>query len=429
MIATIVMTWACGILIDSQHNPKVRSWMLGVGISINLLLLAYFKYAGFIAENWVNTLNFLGVSIQVHPLFTNVHLPIGISFFIFQAISYLIDLYRKEIGCQKNVLRLALYKSFFPQLIAGPIVRYSDIENEIEKRPLKWSLFSEGTYRFCIGLAQKVLIANPMGQLADEIFNAPLHELTPLTCWIGAIAYSLQIFFDFAGYSNMAIGLGRIFGFTFPENFNLPYTARSVTDFWRRWHMSLSTWFRDYLYIPLGGNRCSKLRNYMNLFVVFLLCGFWHGASWTFIIWGGFHGLFLCIEKAGLLKTLERSPAFLARTYTLLAVLIGWVFFRSETLTHAFQFLSKMFLGVGEPLSPDYLTLYDLLSYERMLVLVVGIALALDLLPRFSRTPGVLLQYKPYLEFSKGLGFSCIFLVCLIYLAGGTFNPFIYFRF
>ncbi|CAN0599979.1 unnamed protein product, partial [Ectocarpus sp. 12 AP-2014] len=269
-----------------------RLWALWLGIAANLLLLGYYKYIGFIFEN-------IGMVDAAVPT-----LPIGISFFTFQALSYLIDLYFDRVEVQRNPFNLALYISLFPQLIAGPIVRYSEVEAAIANRTTTRSDWSEGMHQFVRGLAKKTLIADPMGLVADQIFAIPQAGLSPETAWLGAICYAFQLYFDFSAYSDMAIGLGRIFGFKFPINFNYPYVSQSVTEFWRRWHMTLSRWFRDYLYIPLGGNRGSAARTYLNLWIVFLATGIWHGAAWTFIAWGAFHGAFLIIERLGLARLL-----------------------------------------------------------------------------------------------------------------------------
>ncbi|HYX35352.1 MAG TPA: MBOAT family O-acyltransferase [Oligoflexus sp.] len=428
MLASITITWAGGVLLEKSRSDKERRIALATGIIVNLLLLAYYKYAVFLIQSFGNALALVGIRFAAPENLQHVHLPAGISFFTFQAISYLIDLNRGTIKCQRNLATFGMYKSFFPQLIAGPIVRYAHIEKEVDHRPVSWAHVTEGISIFCVGLAQKILLANPMGQLADDVFNSPLADLTSASTWLGATAYDLQIFFDFSGYSQMAIGLGRMFGFTFPQNFNVPYTASSITDFWRRWHMSLSSWFRDYLYIPLGGNRCSKTRNFFNLFIVFFLCGLWHGASWTFVIWGAYHGLFLCLEKAGLLEKLNKAPVGLSRLYAMLVVLVGWVFFRADSLTYALGFLKKMFGLDSTPLSADRLSLYDLLNYERIVVFSIALVLSAQLYPKLpvfqsSERP------HPLAEIVRGVALSGVFLLSLVYLAGSTFNPFIYFRF
>ncbi len=309
-------------------------------MGLNLVLLGFFKYAGFLVDNLNQVLPVLGLA----PMdIGRVHLPIGISFFTFQALSYIIDLYRNETAVQRSLLNFALYKALFPQLIAGPIVRYRDVAREIEQRTVSLDDFASGVQRFIIGLGKKVLIANVMGRAADTIFATPAETLPATLAWIGAIAFMLQIYFDFSGYSDMAIGLGRMFGFHFLENFNYPYIARSIREFWRRWHISLSAWFRDYLYhIPLGGNRHGAAHRRQPA-ARHLLCGLWHGASWTFLIWGVYHGFFLVLERVPAVRwLLDRLPAPLQHAYVLLVVLVGWVFFRADTFAHALAYLQAM---------------------------------------------------------------------------------------
>ena len=296
MLASIGMNYAFGLLIERRVSTHKTCAALWLGIIANLLLLAAYKYTGFVSSNLCGLLRWWGVD-TADPL--PVHLPIGISFFTFQAMSYLVDVHRRQVPAQRNPLHVALYISMFPQLIAGPIVRYRDIARQIVDRAVTRQGFASGIRRFAIGLGKKVIIANSLAWPADQIFTIPNHELTTAVAWWGVTCYTLQIYFDFSGYSDMAVGLGRMFGFEFMENFNYPYIARSMTDFWRRWHISLSTWFRDYLYIPLGGNRRGRARTLVNLALVFFLCGLWHGASWTFAIWGLYHGLFLILERRG----------------------------------------------------------------------------------------------------------------------------------
>ena len=310
--------------------------MLGLAIAVNLVVLGVFKYANFFADN----VNAVAAAIGAPPLaFPHVLLPIGISFYTFHAISYVVDVYRRDASAQKSPVHAALYLLLFPQLIAGPIIRYRYIADQLEQRVVSLDDFAVGVRRFVIGLGKKVLIANTVAAPADKIFSMPLAELTPAHAWLGIVCYTLQIYFDFSGYSDMAIGLGRMFGFHFPENFRWPYVADTVQEFWRRWHISLSSWFRDYLYVPLGGNRVSPARMYANLVTVFFLCGLWHGASWNFVIWGLFHGSFLVVERLGLAAAIRRLWRPLRHVYLLLVVMIGWVFFRADTLPSAVAFL------------------------------------------------------------------------------------------
>jgi alginate O-acetyltransferase complex protein AlgI len=362
-----------------------------------------------------------------------VHLPIGISFFTFQALSYIIDLYRNETTVQRSLLNFALYKALFPQLIAGPIVRYRDVARQIERRTVSLHDFSSGVQRFIIGLGKKVLIANVMGRAADTIFATPAETLPATLAWIGAIAFMLQIYFDFSGYSDMAIGLGRMFGFHFLENFNYPYIARSIREFWRRWHISLSTWFRDYLYIPLGGNRHGAARTGANLLLVFLLCGLWHGASWTFLIWGVYHGFFLVLERVPVVgRLLDRLPAPLQHAYVLLVVLVGWVFFRADTFVHALAYLQAMVDFSRAPLfnSQLFLALNNEFSLT-LVAAVIGSAPVFALLQRWrAGRPIVSAPAVRWLAATAqvgSLGFVLVYSIAAV--LGGAHNPFLYFRF
>ena len=332
MLGSICMNYLFARWLDQGKNGFQRKFWLVVSIIANLFVLGIFKYAGFFMEN-VNKL--------FHTVFPvpEIALPIGISFFTFQAMSYVIDVYRKDAVLQKNLFDLALYISLFPQLVAGPIVRYQTVADQITDRIHDWALFESGVKRFLIGLFKKVLIANPIGLVADEIFALSGGDLSTGTAWIGVMAYALQIYFDFSGYSDMAIGLGRMFGFKFLENFNYPYIAQSVTDFWRRWHISLSSWFRDYVYIPLGGNRVRPWKIYCNLFIVWTLTGFWHGASWTFLVWGFYYGVLIALERLFLGKLLAKLYRPLRHLYLLFIVMIGWVFFRADDFSYSFDLL------------------------------------------------------------------------------------------
>ena len=431
MIFSIFATWFFGYLIAGEQKKSRQKLILGTGIIVHLGMLLFFKYANFFVSNIIMMAKYIGV---LHPdaVFNNmkIYLPIGISFFTFQSISYLIDVYRSRSVYQKSPLVIGMYKSLFPLLIAGPIVRYVDIKNETAKRIVTFDSFSIGVERFIIGLAQKVLIADVMGNMADQVFGIPAEHLTPLIAWLGAIAYTLQIYYDFAGYSSMAIGLGRMFGFKFLENFNFPYASVSITDFWRRWHISLSSWFRDYLYIPLGGNRCSKARNYMNLFAVFILCGFWHGAGWTFIFWGIFHGSFLTLEKAFLLRFFSRIPTIFSRIYTIFVVMVGWVVFRSESLSGAADFIKKMF-GLGRAKPIEMLSIYEIFNYESMVAMFIGIVFSFLFMKIYDRD-ALNIDFKKLqfiYPYAKLAVMTSMFFLSILYLSGGTFNPFIYSRF
>jgi alginate O-acetyltransferase complex protein AlgI len=436
MLASICITWGFGRLIDRTPPGRRRKALLIAGIGTNVALLAYFKYFYFLLTSVFPALAAL-VRLPVHIAVDPVHLPIGISFFTFQAISYLVDLHRGTVRCQRSLAVFGMYKAMFPQLIAGPIVRYAQIEDRIYERPFRRDEVLAGVNRFVIGFGQKMLLANPSGRVADLVFDVPLAGVSTPAAWIGAFAYAMQILFDFSGYSNMAIGLAAVMGFKFPENFDFPYTARSITEFWRRWHMTLSLWFRDYVYIPLGGNRVSQARTLLNLLVVFALCGLWHGATWVFLAWGLYHGLFLVAERLGLGRLLNCLPSVLGRVYAFAAVLIGWVIFRANSVAHASHFIKRM-VGQEEPADVGAVavvptTLHALLTYESMLALGVGALIAFGAFRPLQSSVRRFDDSGSMASMAFGLGKSMalmtLFTVSLIYLAGASFNPFIYFRF
>ena len=426
MLASILMNYVFGLLVDKyRHQEKRLKWTMGAMVAGNLLMLGVFKYASFFVEN-VNTIFEFSLNDPEIPL------PLGISFFTFQAMSYVIDVYRQDGRLQRNVFDLALYVSFFPQLIAGPIVRYQTVADEIVERRETMDDFVSGIQRFVIGLGKKMILANSAGYVADQVFSQSPDDLSTTLAWIGIIAYSLQIYFDFSGYSDMAIGLGRMFGFHFLENFNYPYISTSVGEFWRRWHISLGSWFRDYVYIPLGGNRKGRLMTYRNLSIVWLLTGVWHGASWTFIAWGLYYGIFIMLERAFLGKWLAVWPAWLARTFTLFIVVVGWVFFRADNFEYALSYLQVMFgLHGGEWF--DQTAYFYLVQYGVVLVIAM---IAATPLPK--RAVSYFLRYetdgdRTVLAMSAGLARAMyilfIFAVSISYVVSSTFNPFIYFRF
>ncbi|RJF98239.1 MBOAT family O-acyltransferase [Noviherbaspirillum saxi] len=399
--------------------------LLWFGIAANLIFLMYYKYIGF----FVSVLN-EAVSLFSSPIkLPEVILPLGISFFTFQGVSYLIDVYRGDVGAQKSFWNFAMYKAMFPQLIAGPIVRYKQIAHEVDHRDITNARVLAGLQQFIIGLAQKVLIANTVALPADSIFAVPPDQLSTTSAWIGIACYSIQILYDFAGYSNMAIGIGHMIGFSYPPNFNRPYSSTSVTEFWRRWHISLSSWFRDYLYIPLGGNRISAARTYVNLAMVFLLCGLWHGAAWTFIIWGAWHGVLLVIERMGLGRLLERMPQTIAQIYTLLVVMIGWVFFRANDVPYALRFLEVMFgkasADATHPWQMDF-------GPAAAVALLAGVLIATWRFPE-EKVKGRDVRPRMRTVMSsmplRVAGAVSAFVLCVASLAAGTYNPFIYFRF
>jgi alginate O-acetyltransferase complex protein AlgI len=422
-IFSIIINFILARKINSSINKK--PWLI-VGLVFNTALLVVFKYLNFLIEN-INFLNdFIGSgdSLFISPL--KIVLPLGISFYTFHQMSMLWDVYRRPEKIQFQLIESALYVSFFPQLIAGPIVRYKDIIDQIKLRKESMTLFTSGVERFIIGLAKKVILANTAAAVADNIFSYDAFELTTPAAWIGIIAYTLQIYFDFSGYSDMAIGLGRMFGFRIFENFNLPYTAKSIQEFWRRWHISLSTWFRDYVYIPLGGNRISEKRTYLNLLIVFLLTGFWHGATWSFIFWGLFHGFFIVIERLGLNNLLLRIPAVISWGYTLFIVMIGWVFFRVENISDASNFILKM-VGVGKNGQLDWNYFLD---NENLFILCFSLLLCFNFFISKESKTYIFIQ-KQLNDFTllKQTFLICLFLYAVIILNSSSYNPFIYFKF
>ncbi|MBE6799735.1 MAG: MBOAT family protein [Ruminococcaceae bacterium] len=416
MIASIVIGYFSGILIEAFSQKKLSKIFLGVSVAINLGFLAYFKYADFFIENF-NAVTGLSISLL------RIALPIGISFYTFQILSYTIDVYRKDVPAQKNIINLAAYITMFPQLIAGPIVRYSDIAKQLEGRTHSFENFSKGMRRFVLGLGKKILIANSLGELCD-VFKAS-DDKSVLFYWLYAVAFGLHVYFDFSGYSDMAIGLGRIFGFHFSENFNYPYISKSATEFWRRWHMSLGTWFRDYVYIPLGGNRVSKLRWFFNIFVVWFLTGFWHGAAWNFIIWGLFFAVLLIAEKVFLLKYLNKSKV-LSRIYTLVAVGISFVIFNATDMKEAASYIGGMF-GAGDAPLASTEFFYYLKSFA--VTLVIGIIGATPIVKKVVEKVFENTKASKFIWISEPVGLIVLLAVMTAYLVDGSFNPFLYFRF
>ena len=415
MLVSIAINYLGGLLCGSSRKAVRRVGVWGAA-ALGLALLGYFKYAGF----FVRSVNALGASLPV----PNITLPIGISFFTFQGLSYVVDVWRGDAAVQKNPLKVALYISLFPQLVAGPIVRYTTVAGEIDDRRESVSEFSAGAQRFCFGLGKKMLLANGIAAVADAAFGAAAPSAA--FAWLGALAYTLQIYFDFSAYSDMAIGLGRMFGFHFLENFNYPYIADSVTDFWRRWHISLSTWFRDYVYIPLGGNRCAPARHIFNLFAVWFLTGLWHGASWNFVCWGLWYFLLLLGEKYVWGRALSRCPAAIRHIGAMLAVVLGWVLFRADGLSAAVGYLRAMF-GANGAFSGQ--TVYYILEYwpEWLLGLIAIFPVAGAAQKKLAAKSGKLAAAA----LALGPKLLALMLLALSYvsLVSGSFNPFIYFRF
>jgi alginate O-acetyltransferase complex protein AlgI len=426
MFGTITLNFFIGKWIG---RSKTKTAVV-VGVVINLLVLAIYKYATFVIVNINSVLDLLGAgSIPV----VEIKLPVGISFYIFQTMSYLIDVYRKQNESQKSYVDLALYVCLFPQLIAGPIVRYKDIADQLKHRTLGVHKFAEGLQRFIIGLGKKVIIANTLGSVADQMLELNTSEFTMGASWLAMICYSLQLYFDFSAYSDMAIGLGKMFGFDFLENFRFPYKAKSIREFWQRWHISLSNWFRDYLYIPLGGNRVSPGRVYVNLFIVFFLTGLWHGASWNFVIWGMMHGCFMVVERLGFEKLLRRTPAPLQHIYTLMVVIVAWVFFRVESFTDAGTIISNMFV----PNENGLLTATMFINSEGIFALTAGLIMSFDgfnyLLRKVVRwyylSSGNRVMFKTIFRNLRSIFLIIIFVYSALITASGSYNPFIYFRF
>ena len=417
MLLSITMSYFAGLLIERFRKTVYARVFLICGTAASLLMLGFFKYADFFIRN-ANAL--FGLSVPLLRL----TLPIGISFYTFQSLSYVVDVYRGDTAAQRSYVDLATYVALFPQLIAGPIVRYTDVSAELAQRTHSAEAFASGAFRFTVGLAKKVLLANQLGELCDAFRVS--EEKSVLFYWLYAAAFSLHIYFDFSGYSDMAIGLGRIFGFRFPENFNYPYISSSITEFWRRWHMTLGSWFRDYVYIPLGGNRVSRPRWMFNIFLVWMLTGFWHGADWNFILWGIYFGVLLMLEKLLLGKFLARLPAVLSHAYLLFLVLVSFVIFNADGMPGVVSDLAGLFGAAGLPLVSAE-TLYCLRSYSVVLLLGVlgatpAVKSAVTRLCDRRRARAVL----GALEAPVMLALLC---VCTAYLVDGSFNPFLYFRF
>jgi len=417
MLFSSVVDYSHGLLMEKfDGRPGVRRALLISSVAINLSLLGFFKYAGLV----VSTLNAaLSLSIPV----PSVALPVGISFYTFQTMSYSIDVYRRNCPAQRDPIAFGCYVTMFPQLIAGPIVRYVDVMREINDRRETFEGFFLGIRRFLVGLAKKLILANGVGMLWDSVSAQPAASLSALSAWLGVLAYAFQIYFDFSGYSDMAIGMGRMFGFQFPENFRYPYVSRSVSDFWRRWHITLSTWFREYLYIPLGGNRVSVPRNIFNLAVVWMATGLWHGASWNFLLWGAYFGAVLIAEKFLYGKALSRAPGFVGWAYTALVVLVGWVFFALDDLGRGAAYLGAMFGGGAGAV--DAYALRALLNYGAVLLLCAAAST-----PLASGALERLRERRPRAH--SALTYALViagFALCLIYVVDAGYNPFLYFRF
>lgn len=443
MAVSIIGNYSFGMLMYkaslSQKDPDkpsaFRRTMLVLSVVLNLGILVYFKYFNLLAATWADIM-------KSEVTLPEIALPIGISFYTFQGMSYVIDVYREEGRLnedgtrksivQKNFINLALYISMFPQLIAGPIVRYTDIKDSLDDRKVDASVFSKGIERFIIGLAKKVLLANTLGEVADKIFGGEIEYLGTGVAWVGALCYTLQIFYDFAGYSDMAIGLGKIFGFDFMENFNYPYISKSISEFWRRWHISLSTWFRDYLYIPLGGNRKGNV--YINLLIVFLATGIWHGAAWGYLVWGLWHGIFMLIERALRNKnTRIKIPGIIMWLYTMLVVVFGWVLFKLEDLPAAVEYIGHMLhIGVG-PYTDFGVRYY--MDNKTIFFMIIAILAAIpwaQVLPRRLAcrvSEFTMAESDSIIGIIRRILLIVLLLLSMLFIVNSTYNPFIYFRF
>ena len=418
MLLSILFNYFSGLdIARNLQDKRAAKRSLVFNLIINLAVLGFFKYEGFVLD----TLNgILPVHISYHAL----PLPIGISFYTFQILSYIIDVYRGNVKVQTNLPNFALYVTMFPQLIAGPIVQYADVDEQLASREVSWTKFGEGSMYFIRGLAKKVLLANTSGMIFTEVSGLAKGNIAVMTAWLGAFAYMFQIYFDFSGYSDMAIGLGKMLGFEFNMNFNYPYVSKSITEFWRRWHISLSSWFRDYVYIPLGGNRVSKIKHIRNLLIVWFLTGLWHGAAWNFVAWGLYYGVILIIEKYLLSSVLDRLPDVVRHIYSIVLVVIGWVLFFSSSFGQAADYIRVMF-GAGA---------HGFADRESMYLLTSNLILWLILI--FGSTPLVHFRYEHMLRSKKwnttiinSVVYAALFIVCIAYLVTETYNPFLYFRF
>ena len=420
MIFSIIYNYISGIEIDyrrRQGQAGRMRFVFWMTVAVNLGILMFFKYYGFFLEN-INRI------LPIDIPYKELALPVGISFYTFQALSYIIDVYQEKVPVQKNVIDFGTFITMFPQLIAGPIVRYSDIAAQLKKRSVTPAKFGVGTAWFLRGLGKKVLLANNIGMAYDAIASLPSGEMSVLSAWVGCAAYTFQIYFDFSGYSDMAIGLGKMFGFEFMKNFEYPYISKSITEFWRRWHISLSSWFKEYVYIPLGGNRVGTAKAVRNIFIVWLLTGFWHGAAWNFIFWGLYYGLLLLLEKYLLADKIERLPGAVKHIYTMFFVMLGWVLFFSPGLGQAVSYLGVMF-GIGAGGLVDAAGIYYLYNY-----------LILMLIAAFCSAPYAYRKFNQIVfggskrRTAVAMGFYVgIFVLSVAYLVNATYNPFLYFRF
>jgi alginate O-acetyltransferase complex protein AlgI len=432
LLVSTLVNFELGKWVERTEAIPRRKKVVAVAVVVNIGFLAFFKYAGLAVTTF--NLPLTGCGFDPLPV-PKIALPLGISFFTFHALSYIIDIYRRKWRAAGDPRDVALYLFFFPQLVAGPILRWHAIAPQLEQRSFNRATFAEGVRRFVGGFAKKMIVADAVAVPADQIFSLPAHQLSASVAWLGVACYTIQIYFDFSGYSDMAVGLGKMFGFQFIENFRFPYTAQSIRDFWRRWHISLSTWFRDYVYIPLGGNRVSVARNHLNLIAVFFLCGLWHGANWTFVAWGIFHGVFLVLEKTPWGCVLEKLPRPLRHLYAIFVVMMGWVLFRTDTFSDAAHFFTTLF-GAGHVIQAQ--PWYRYASREVIWGLCLGVAFSMPLWDGLKKSGSKIggLFPAPCRGIYSGLGqilenvlVVALLLISAAWLAGGTYNPFIYFRF
>lgn len=421
MIASTLMNYLFGRMIAVKKDI-VRKAGIVLAIAANILVLMVFKYSSFLVKN-------INSAMGTHFNIPSIVLPVGISFFTFQALSYVIDIYRKPEMCQKNYFKVLLYICFFPQLVAGPIVKYGDINREIEKRKAGFNDIAEGIRRFIFGLGKKMLVANTMGTVCDRCFGFDYSKYNFLVAWMAAVTYSIQIYYDFSGYSDMAVGLARMFGFHLKENFNYPYTAQSVKDFWSRWHISLSSWFRDYLYIPLGGNRATKFRTGINKLIVFFITGLWHGANWTFVVWGMIHGIFSLFESYGIIPAGKMEKTWLGHIYAMFVVVVSFVVFRADTLGDAVFIIGQMFFGFSMTGNAAIGTRYfiSMLTPYFIVIFIISIIFSVPAAEKISKWK-ILQKNSRYIYCSYILSIA-ILVLCILNLSSQSYNPFIYFQF
>ena len=408
LIIITLLDYICGIIIDKyKNNNKIKKIIMVFCVVSNLLFLIFFKYTNFIIDN----INGLGLHVKT----LDIALPLGISFYIFQTMSYIIDLYKDKVPTEKNFFNFLTYVSMFPQLVAGPIVRYEDVAKELKSRKIDFDSFAQGLFLFLTGLFEKVLIANNVGYLHSLIVK-DISNISLFTAWLGIISFALQIYFDFNGYSTMAIGMGKMLGFNYPKNFNYPYIAMSITDFWRRWHITLSSWFRDYVYIPLGGNRVKKYRWLINIMIVWILTGIWHGASWNFVIWGVYFGIILILEKLFVGKIIDKLPGFFKHVYALFLILIGWLIFFCDDLTLLYKYIPKIFANSN---IIDNEFIFYIKNY--MIFLVSGILFSIPIVNKINKTSAIRIMTV--------FVYVLLFVISIIQLCSDSYNPFLYFRF